>query len=88
MDLGRQHTHTGIRSLPTEVREAIFHFGQQRRQGSKNISRVSHRGDQTGKWLKMAEKSSPRLFGRKWISRALYAIPLLLAVAVSKQQIA
>ena len=34
------------------------------------------------KWQEMAEKSSPRLFGRKWTSRAICAIPLLLIVCV------
>ena len=43
--------------------------------------RHGHRGSQAGKWLKMAkmaEKSSPRLFGRKWCFRAFCAIFLLL----------
>ena len=52
--------------------------------GFSRVSRRGHRGDQEDhgkngrKWQKMVEKSSPRLFGRKWTSRAICAIPLLL----------
>ena len=35
-----------------------------------------------GKWQKMVEKSSPRLFGRNWSSRATCAIPLLLTISL------
>ena len=46
--------------------------------GFSRVSRRGHRGDQEDhgkngrKWQKMVEKSSPRLFGRKWII-ALFA---------------
>ena len=33
-----------------------------------------------GKWQKMVEKSSPRLFGRKWCFRMFYAFSLLLFI--------
>ena len=39
------------------------------------------------KWQKMVEKSSPRLFGRKWTSRAICAIPLLLLLEAGSDRI-
>ena len=56
--------------------------------GFPRVSRRGHRGDQAGngrKWLKMVEngrkwskKSSPRLFGRKWISAYFTSFPYYL----------
>ena len=46
--------------------------------GFPRVSRRGHRGDQAGngrKWSKMVEKSSPRLFGRKWISAYFTSFP-------------
>ena len=44
MDLGRQRTYTGIRTLPIEVREAIFHFKQQSSSWLLRVSCHGHRG--------------------------------------------
>ena len=73
-----------------EVRLTLQKFAEI---GSHGFPRVSCYGQYDSqaengrKWLKMADngrkwskKSSPRLFGRKWISRALCAIPLLLVI--------
>ena len=46
--------------------------------GFPRVSRRGHRGDQAGngrKWLKMAKKGFPRLFGRKWISAYFMSFP-------------
>ena len=49
--------------------------------GFSRVSRRGHRGDQEDhgkngrKWQKMVEKSSPRLFGRKWIFAHLSPFP-------------
>ena len=65
--------------------------------GFPRVSRRGHRGDQAGngrKWLKMAgngrkwsKKSSPRLFGRKWISAYYTPFPYYLITTTIKNQI-
>ena len=57
------------------------HRGYLVENGFSRVSRRGHRGDQEdhgkngGKWQKMVEKSSPRLFGRKWIFAHLSPFP-------------
>ena len=65
-----------------EVRLTLQELAENGSHGFPRVSCYGQYDSQAGngrKWQEMAEKSSPRLFGRKWTSRAICAMVIEVA---------